>query len=66
MEKINKETVVINVVIQAFEKRLCDNIDDNTTSRHENRHEMTPEKRVIFGVFLGGLKRDQKMAFFEV
>ncbi len=30
---------------------------DNTTSRHGNRHEMTPEKRVIFGVFLGGLKR---------
>ena len=27
---------------------------------------MTPEKRVIFGVFLGGLKRGQKMAFFEV
>ena len=39
---------------------------DNTTSRHGNRHEMTPEKRVIFGVFLGGLKRGQKMAFFEV
>ena len=46
-----KETVVINVVTQAFEKRLCDNIDDNTTSRHENRHEMTPEKRAIFGGF---------------
>ena len=39
---------------------------DNTTSRHGNRHEMTLEKRVIFGVFLGGLKRGQKMAFFEV
>jgi hypothetical protein len=39
---------------------------DNTTSRHEKRHEMTPEKRAIFGGFLGGLKRGQKMAFFEV
>ncbi len=48
-----------------FEKRLCDNIDDDTTSRHGNRHEMTPEKRVIFGVFLGGLKRGQKWPFFE-
>ncbi len=24
---------------------------DNTTSRHEKRHEMTPEKRAIFGGF---------------
>jgi hypothetical protein len=51
LNDLRKETVVINVVTQAFEKRLCDNIDDNTTSRHEKRHEMAPEKRAIFGGF---------------
>ncbi len=51
LNDLRKETVVINVVTQAFEKRLCDNIDDNTTSRHENRHEMTPEKGSFLGCF---------------
>ena len=50
-DKTILEHVYINVVMQAFEKRLYDKIDVNTTSRHRKRHEMTPEKRVIFGGF---------------